>query len=110
MADPVLPIDRADRDFGCRAGARQASRALGRVPRRRLDRIGGRKGGTIFEALEAHLSSGANQPPSSFWKQLGSRVSNTREVVVGEIALSVTNGKDWERNMTLVRRIPRSTS
>jgi len=68
------------------------------------------QGGQVFEALEAHLSSGANQPPSSVWKQLGSIVPNTREVTVGEIALSVTNGKDWERNMTLVRRIPKKES
>ena len=67
--------------------------------------------GIIYESLTAHLSSGGNQPPSSDWNSLGSvSVPNTRELTVGEIALSVTNGKDWERNMTLVRRIPRRTS
>jgi len=69
-------------------------------------------GGTIYNCIQAHTSSGANQPPNAtFWESLGVvAVSNTREVVVGEIALSVTNGKDWERNMTLVRRIPRVTA
>jgi hypothetical protein len=67
--------------------------------------------GIIYEALTAHLSSGGNQPPSSDWNSLGAvAVPNTREVTVAEIALSVTNGKDWERNMTLVRRIPRKLS
>ena len=67
--------------------------------------------GTIYEATEAHTSSGGNQPPSSVWNSLGTiAVPNTRELTVAEIALSVTNGKDWERNMTLVRRIPRRTS
>ncbi len=67
--------------------------------------------GVIYESLTAHTSSGANQPPSSDWNSLGSTsVPNTREVTVGEIALSVTNGRDWERNMTLVRRIPRKVS
>ena len=68
--------------------------------------------GTIYEAIIQHTSSGANQPPNTaFWNSLGTTaVPNTREVVVGEIALSVTNGRDWERNMTLVRRIPARTS
>ena len=68
--------------------------------------------GTIYEAIIQHTSSGANQPPNTaFWNSLGTTaVPNTREVVVGEIALSVTNGRDWERNMTLVRRIPKVTS
>jgi len=68
--------------------------------------------GVIYNCIQAHTSNFGNQPPvSSFWESLGSQfVSNTREVVVGEIALSVTNGKDWERNMTLIRRIPRVTA
>ena len=68
--------------------------------------------GTIYTCVKTHLSSGANQPPNTeFWSSEGTvAVPNTREVTVAEIALSVTNGKDWERNMTLVRRIPRRTS
>ena len=56
-------------------------------------------GGGIYNCIQAHTSAGGNQPPNAlFWLSLGgSFVSNTREVVVGEIALSVTNGKDWER-------------
>jgi len=65
--------------------------------------------GTIYSCIKAHTSDGSNKPPNAtFWLSLGTiAVPNTREVLVGEIALSVTNGKDWERNMTLMRRIPR---
>lgn len=69
-------------------------------------------GGDVFSSLvENNLN---NTPPNtSFWKQLednGIEVLNTRELTVGEISLSVTNGRDWERNITLIRRIPKVTS
>jgi len=65
--------------------------------------------GIIYTAL---ASNTAVQPPNAtFWVSEGSTaVSNTRELVVGEIALSVTNGRDWQRDGTFLRRIPKVTS
>ena len=67
--------------------------------------------GTIYESLTEHTSGVGNKPPSSDWQSLGAvSVPNTREVIVGEIALSVTNGRDWQRDMTILRRIPKVTT
>ncbi len=68
--------------------------------------------GVIYNCILVHTSAGGNQPPNAtFWESLGSTsVANTRELVVGEIALSVTNGKDWESNDTFIRRIPKVTA
>ena len=70
------------------------------------------QGGDIFSSLVEN-NIGHFPPNTDFWKQLednGTEVTNTRELVVGEISLSVTNGRDWERNMTLIRRIPKVTA
>lgn len=50
-----------------------------------------------------------NTPASSplFWFALADPVANTRELTVGEIQFSVTNGKDIQFQHTLIRRIPR---
>ncbi len=52
-----------------------------------------------------------NTPASSplFWGVVTDPVANTRELTVGEIQFSVTNGKDIEFQHTLIRRIPRIT-
>lgn len=51
------------------------------------------------------------QPPNTtFWEATTDPVPHTRKLVGGEIVLSVTNGKDWQRTSTLPRRIPRVTS
>lgn len=66
--------------------------------------------GIIYECIEEHTSSAGNRPPSSVWQSLGSvNVPNTRELVFGEMALSVTNGRDWQRDATFYRRIPKVT-
>ncbi len=41
-----------------------------------------------------------------FWLALANPVANTRELTVGEISFSVTNGKDVEFQHTLIRRLP----
>ena len=68
------------------------------------------RGPIIFSCISPHTSSSASQPPNSaYWKIEGSTaVPNTRELTVGEIEISVTNSNDWQRKMTLIRRIPRS--
>jgi len=52
-----------------------------------------------------------NTPATSpdFWFALADPVANTRELTVGEIQFSVTNGKDIEFQHTLIRRIPKVT-
>lgn len=52
-----------------------------------------------------------NTPATSptFWLALANPIANTRELTVGEIAFSVTNGKDTQFNHTLIRRIPKVT-
>jgi len=52
-----------------------------------------------------------NTPASSplFWRVVTDPVANTRELTVGEIQFSVTNGKDIEFQHTLIRRIPKVT-
>ncbi len=63
--------------------------------------------GIIYEALQPSVNKIPNQSPD-FWNSLGSvAVPNTREVVLSEMVLSVTNGKDWNREATFVRRIPK---
>jgi len=44
-----------------------------------------------------------------FWLPLADPVANTRQLTVGEIQFSVTNGKDIQFQHTLIRRIPRVT-
>ncbi len=50
-----------------------------------------------------------NTPASNplFWSVVTDPVANTRELTVGEIQFSVTNGKDIEFQHTLIRRIPK---
>lgn len=65
--------------------------------------------GIIYTCIKENINM---QPPDAeFWFSEGSvSVPNTRKLVGGEIVLSVTNGRDWERTSTLPRRIPRVTS
>jgi len=64
--------------------------------------------GVIYTCIKQNTN---NQPPNTeFWNSEGSvSVPNTRKLVGGEIVLSVTNGKDWQRISTLPRRIPKVT-
>jgi len=63
--------------------------------------------GIIYEAIQASVNKVPDQSPD-FWNPLGNTaVPNTREVVLSEMVLSVTNGKDWNREATFVRRIPK---
>jgi len=63
----------------------------------------------IYECIKPHTSNVTNIPPNpEFWNSLGGvSVPNTREVVLSEMVLSVTNGKDWNREATFIRRIPK---
>ena len=65
--------------------------------------------GIIYTCIKENTNM---QPPDAeFWESEGSvSVPNTRKLVGGEIVLSVTNGRDWERTATLPRRIPRVTA
>ena len=68
-------------------------------------------GTTIYECIKSHTSSSSNQPPDAeFWKSLGASVPNTKSLVPGEISYSVTNGRNWNRNMTIYKRIPKVIS
>lgn len=62
--------------------------------------------GVIYTCIKENTNM---QPPDAeFWVSEGSvSVPNTRKLVGGEIVLSVTNGRDWQRVATLPRRIPR---
>lgn len=58
------------------------------------------------------LAVNTNKIPASnpaFWLALSDPILNTRELTVGEIQFSVTNGKDMQFQHTLIKRIPRVT-
>jgi len=64
--------------------------------------------GIIYSSLQSPNQGNTPNTNPEFWEDLGSiAVPNTREVVLSEMVLSVTNGKDWNREATFVRRIPR---
>lgn len=64
--------------------------------------------GTVYICIKENTN---NQPPDiEFWKTSPVPVPHTRKLLVGEIILSVTNGKDWQRKSVLPRRIPRVTA
>jgi len=65
--------------------------------------------GIIYTCIKQNTNE---QPPNTeLWVSEGSvAVPNTRKLVGGEIVLSVTNGRDWQRVSTLPRRIPRVTA
>lgn len=70
------------------------------------------RSGTIYNCITEHTSSNANQPPNTtYWESLGTvAVPNTRELIVSEIGLTVTNGRNWIRESVINRRIPKGSA
>lgn len=63
---------------------------------------------TYISLLNGNLN---NTPATSpdFWFALSDPVLHTRELTVGEVGFSVTNGKDIQFEQNLIRRIPKVT-
>lgn len=62
-------------------------------------------GGTIYIALQVNTNMLPAANPD-VWFAMADPIANTRELTVGEIQWSATNGKDVEFKHTLIRRIP----